>query len=173
MISRRTFIKALITAAVYYPFKGVYAYQNSDRILKMYNIHTDERLHVAYSSSGVYDPDAIDRINYFLRCHYTNEVLPIDIKVIDLLCDIKDRCGRHKEITIISGYRSTLYNSFLRRHGRHVSKNSMHLEGRAIDFSIEGVNNRKLVRIAKSFQAGGVGRYPEFIHIDTGKVRYW
>ena len=173
MISRRTFIKALLTAAVYYPFKGVYAYQNTDRILKMYNIHTDERIHVDYSSSGTYDPDAINRINYFLRCHYTNEIRPIDIKVIDLLCDIKDRCGQNKEIKIISGYRSSIYNRLLRSLGRNVSKKSMHLKGRAIDFMIEGIDNRKLARIAKSFKAGGVGKYPEFVHIDIGKIRYW
>jgi uncharacterized protein YcbK (DUF882 family) len=173
MISRRTFIKALLAAAVYYPLKGVYAYQNPDRILNMYNIHTDETLYTVYSSSGLYDTDAIDRINYFLRCHYTNKIMPIDIKVIDLLCDIKDICGRNKEITIISGYRSPLYNRFLRRQGRKVSKNSLHLEGRAIDFTIEGVSNRKLVRIAKTFKAGGVGKYPEFVHIDVGDLRYW
>ena len=173
MISRRTFIKAFLAAAVYYPFKGVYAYQNPDRVLKMYNIHTDERFHEVYSSSGVYDPDAIDRINYFLRCHYTNKILPIDIKVIDLLCDIKNRCGRNKEITIISGYRSSIYNRLLRSLGRNVSKRSMHLKGRAIDFTIEGVDNRKLAAIAKSFKAGGVGKYSEFVHIDVGKIRYW
>jgi uncharacterized protein YcbK (DUF882 family) len=99
--------------------------------------------------------------------------MPIDIKVIDLLCDIKDRCGRNKEITIISGYRSSLYNGLLRRQGRNVSRNSLHLEGRAIDFTIEGVSKRKLVYIAKSFKAGGVGKYPEFVHIDVGDLRYW
>jgi uncharacterized protein YcbK (DUF882 family) len=173
MISRRTFIKALLAATVYYPVKGVYAYQNPDRMLTMYNIHTDERLCTVYSSSGVYDQDAIDRINYFLRCHYTNEVMPIDIKVIDLLCDIKDRFGRDKEIKIISGYRSSIYNRLLRRLGRNVSKKSMHLKGCAIDFTVEGVDNRKLARIAKSFRAGGVGRYREFVHIDVGDLRYW
>jgi len=173
MISRRFFLKALVTAAVYYPIKDVYAYQTPDRILNMYNIHTGERLSAAYSSSGVYDQDAIDRINYFLRCHYTNEVIPIDIKVIDLLCDVKDMFGRNKEITIISGYRSSIYNRLLRSLGRNVSKKSMHLKGRAIDFTIEGIDNRKLTRSAKTFKAGGVGRYPEFVHIDIGKIRYW
>ena len=173
MISRRIFLKTLLTAAVCYPFKNVFAYQNKDRILNMYNIHTDESFYAVYSSSGVYDPDAIDRINYFLRCHYTNEIMPIDIKVIDLLCDIKDRCGRNREITIISGYRSSLYNNYLRRQGRKVSKNSLHLEGRAIDFTIEGISNKKITYIAKSFMAGGVGKYPEFVHIDVGDLRCW
>lgn len=173
MVTRRFFLKALLTTAVYYPFKGLYAYQGQDRILQMYNIHTNERLNTVYFTSGIYNPDAIDRINYFLRCHYTNIVIPIDIKVIDLLCDIKDICGLNKEITIISGYRSPIYNRYLRRHGRNVSKNSLHLKGIAIDFTIEGVENRKLACLAKSFKAGGVGEYPEFVHIDTGRVRYW
>jgi len=147
MISRRFFLKALVTAAVYYPIKDVYAYQTPDRILNMYNIHTGERLSAAYSSSGVYD--------------------------IDLLCDVKDMFGRNKEITIISGYRSSIYNRLLRSLGRNVSKKSMHLKGRAIDFTIEGIDNRKLTRSAKTFKAGGVGRYPEFVHIDIGKIRYW
>ena len=173
MISRRFFLKALVTAAVYYPLRGVYAYQTPDRMLNMYNIHTGERLSTVYSSSGVYDPHAIDQINYFLRCHYTNEVVSIDMNVIDLLCDIKDRLGGNREITVISGYRSSLYNRLLRKLGRNVSKKSMHIKGRAIDFTIEGVSNRRLVSIAQSFQAGGVGKYRDFIHIDTGKVRYW
>jgi len=173
MISRRIFLKALLTAAVYYPFKGVYAYQSTDRILNMYNIHTNESLNTVYCSAGIYDPDAIDHINYFLRCHYTNEVKPIDIKVIDLLCDIKDIIGKNKKITIISGYRSFIYNRYLIRQGRNVSKNSLHIDGCAIDFTIEGISNSRLTRIARTFKAGGVGKYPEFIHIDTGEVRYW
>ena len=173
MISRRVFIKTLITAAVCYPFKSVFAYHNKDRVLNMYNIHTDERLSEVYSSSGICDQDAIDRINYFLRCHYTDEIVPIDIQVIDLLCDIKDICGRNREITIISGYRSREYNNLLRSQGHNVSKNSLHIEGRAIDFTIEGISNRKLARIAKTFKEGGVGKYSEFVHIDDGDVRYW
>ena len=173
MISRRFFLKVLLTTAVYYPFKGLYAFQGQDRILQMYNIHTDERLNTVYFSSGIYDLDAIDRINYFLRCHYTDKVMPIDIKVIDLLCDIKDVFGSKKEITIISGYRSPIYNRYLIKQGHNVGKKSQHLKGKAIDFTIEGVDNRKIASLAKSFRAGGVGKYPEFVHIDTGKVRYW
>jgi uncharacterized protein YcbK (DUF882 family) len=173
MISRRKFLKALVVAAAAYPFKNVLASQKPERILNMYNIHTNESLNIKYCSSGIYDTDAIDKINYFLRCHYTNEVKTIDIRVLDLLCDIKDIIDKDREIKIISGYRSPAYNQFLINQGRNVSKNSLHLKGLAIDFSIREVNNGKLSRIAKNFAAGGVGRYPEFVHIDVGRVRYW
>ncbi|OGW38088.1 MAG: hypothetical protein A2Y97_00185 [Nitrospirae bacterium RBG_13_39_12] len=172
-MSRRIFLKALLTGITFYPFKNVLAYQKSKRVLNMYNIHTDEKLNVHYYSSGFYNPEAINKINYFLRCHFTDEIKEIDIRVLDLLCDIKDAVDKNGEINIISGYRSPVYNDFLIRNGRNVSKNSLHLKGLAIDFTINGVSNNKLTRIAKSFSAGGVGKYPEFVHIDVGRSRYW
>jgi uncharacterized protein YcbK (DUF882 family) len=200
MISRRKFLRALIAGTAFYPFKNAFAFISNplsplpdgrqagpfsppqaegrggfagERILKMYNIHTGESLNIKYYSSGIYDRDAIDNINYFLRCHYTNEVKAMDIGVLDLLCNIKDIAGKDREVQIISGYRSLAYNEFLIRQGRNVSRNTLHLQGLAIDFSIEGVSNKGLSRIAKSFSAGGVGKYPEFVHIDVGRVRYW
>lgn len=193
MISRRNIIKALIAGSVLIPFKNTFASHytplwkrgaggdfeegkgrfSDEEILNMYNIHTGESLNIKYCSSGDYDSDAIDKINYFLRCHYTNEVKEIDVGLLDLLCDIQDVAGKDKELQIISGYRSILYNQFLINQGRNVSRNSFHLQGLAIDFAIEGISNDKLSQIAKSFSAGGVGKYPEFVHIDVGRVRYW
>ncbi|MEK6691884.1 MAG: DUF882 domain-containing protein [Nitrospirota bacterium] len=54
-----------------------------------------------------------------------------------------------------------------------MSRNSMHLLGLAIDFRIQGISNDKISKIARDFQAGGVGRYAEFVHIDTVPVRNW
>jgi len=149
------------------------AYDIKDRILNLYNIHTGERLHVKYCSCGVYDKEALEGINRILRCHYTNEIKPIDVEVLDLLCNIKDRLGKDAEIQIISGYRSPVYNEYLWRHGRGAVKNSLHMEGRAIDFYLPSVHNTRIFEVARSFYAGGVGYYPEFVHIDNGRVRSW
>jgi uncharacterized protein YcbK (DUF882 family) len=149
------------------------AYEEKDRILNLHNTHTGERLHVKYCSCGVYDKDAIDGLNRLLRCHYTNEIKPIDVGVLNLLCDIKDRTQKDTEIQIISGYRSPAYNEYLRRTGRGVVKNSLHLQGRAIDFNLPQVGTTKLYTLARSFYAGGVGHYPDFVHIDNGRIRYW
>lgn len=178
MISRRNFLKTLALISASHPFKNVFASINreankNERVINLFNIHTGERLNIQYYSSGIYDHEAIDRINYLLRCHYSNEVKPLDVRVIDLLCDIKDIIGKDKEVHIISGYRSPEYNKYLRSIGRKVVKDSLHLYGLAIDFSILGVNSNKLSDAAKSFHAGGVGRYSEFIHVDIGRIRYW
>jgi uncharacterized protein YcbK (DUF882 family) len=148
-------------------------FAKKDRALKLYNIHTAERIDVAYCSSGVYDKSALEEINRFLRCHYNNEVKPIDVKVIDLLSDIRERIGEDKEVLIISGYRSPAYNAYLHKRGHGVASNSLHLQGLAIDFRIPKVDMHKLATLARTYRSGGVGTYPDFVHIDAGRVRYW
>jgi uncharacterized protein YcbK (DUF882 family) len=51
----------------------------------------------------------------------------------------------------------------------------MHIEGKASDIRIQGVELRDLHRAALSLAAGGVGYYPQsnFVHVDTGRVRRW
>jgi len=173
MITRRNFLQAMAAAAVFYPLRSVIASDTAERRLNLYNIHTDESLDITYFSEGRYDFEALGRINHLLRCHYNNQVKPMDIRVLDLLCDVKNRLGTDKEIQIISGYRSPEYNDYLRSMGRNVAKNSFHMKGIAIDFSIKGFNVSALSSAAKSSLSGGVGQYPEFVHIDTGPVRYW
>ena len=77
---------------------------------------------------------------------------------------------------IISGYRSPVTNSMLRKTGGGgVAKRSLHMEGRAIDIRLVGVDTARLRDAALALGAGGVGFYPEsdFLHIDTGPVRSW
>jgi len=175
MISRRKFLRfAAITAAVYPLGAGkVFAFQNTERSLNLYNIHTGESLNTTYLVSSRYDYEAIEKINRLLRCHYTNEVKAIDVRVLDLLSDIKDRIAPDKQLNIISGYRSPEYNEYLTSLGRHVARNSMHLRGLAVDFAIDGIGTHAIGTVARSFASGGVGSYPEFVHIDVGRVRYW
>ena len=173
MVTRRTFLRALGAGLLLFPSRNASAFWKSERELKMYNIHTDESLNIQYCCSGIYDPESIEKIDYFLRCHYTNKIKEIDLGLLDLLCDIKDRVGKGKTVEIISGYRSPYYNRLLVSQGRNVSRKSLHIQGQAIDFAIRGVSNRKLARTAKAFKSGGVGMYPEFVHIDVGRVRYW
>jgi uncharacterized protein YcbK (DUF882 family) len=51
----------------------------------------------------------------------------------------------------------------------------MHMDGKAIDIRMPGKNLAQLHKAAMSMKAGGVGYYPDsqFVHMDTGRVRYW
>lgn len=173
MISRRAFIQGLAAVAVFFPYTKAFGSVPSERTLSLYNVHTDESLDVTYFSDGSYDYEALGKINHLMRCHHADEVKPINTGVLDLLCDIKDRLHKDRRIEIISGYRSVEYNEYLRARSRKVARDSYHMHGLAIDFSISGMSKNTLSGIAKSFYAGGVGKYQQFVHIDVGPVRYW
>jgi uncharacterized protein YcbK (DUF882 family) len=180
MISRRNFLKGTL-AGIWGlnlgTLKNVFAVTGlegaKERVLKLYNTHTGEHLYARYWASGDYIQEEVDRIHHFLRCHYANTVKPMNMKVVDLLCDIKNFFACSKEINIISGYRSPEYNEHLRSIGRHVSGNSLHIDGLAIDFAIPDIRTERLAKAAAQFQAGGVGLYQDFVHIDVGRVRRW
>ncbi len=180
MISRRSLLKALLATAALGPARAAIAARKvpvasppADGFLCLYNIHTKETLATTYRVGGAYDPKALDAINWLLRCHYTNESRPVDVGVLDLLCRIKDPYGERTPVHVVSGYRSPAYNALLRKQGHHVAGGSYHLHGLAVDFILPGVSTRELFRAARSLQAGGVGNYPEFVHIDVGPVRSW
>ena len=63
----------------------------------------------------------------------------------------------------------------LKRASGGVARNSLHMTGQAIDIRLPGFSTRHLRDAAQSLRAGGVGYYPKsnFVHIDTGKRRYW
>lgn len=173
MISRRAFIQGLAAAAVVVPYAKAFGSAPLEKTLSLYNVHTDESLDVTYFSCGSYDYEALGKINHLMRCHHADEVKPINTGLLDLLCDIKDRLNKDLRIEIISGYRSVEYNEYLRTRSRKVARDSYHTQGMAIDFSVSGMSKQTLSGIAKSFYAGGVGKYREFVHIDIGPVRSW
>ncbi len=179
MISRRALLKAFLAAAALRPGRKALAAPGArvpdarDGFLSLYNIHTGESLSVVYRTGGTYVPEALGAINRLLRCHSTNEVKAVDAGVLDLVCRIKDGYGTERQIHVISGYRSRAYNELLRKRGHHVAGGSYHLRGLAVDFSLPGVGNGDLFRAARALSAGGVGHYPEFVHVDVGPVRSW
>jgi uncharacterized protein YcbK (DUF882 family) len=181
MTTRRDFLKALFSAAGICVADQLLSSQSvlaaiarsKTRTLNLNNVHTGEHLNLRYGAKGIWRDDDLEKISYLLRCHYTNEIKPIDPDVINLLCRIKDRFGSSKQVKIISGYRSRRYNEYLRCSGHCVAKESLHLKGLAVDFSIPGARTRDISRASKRLAAGGVGKYPDFVHIDTGRVRCW
>ena len=172
-ISRRTFCKAVVASTLFPAGTVLAANPSGRRQLRLHNIHTGEDLDIPNCTCGQYAPDAVRAINYFFRCHYTGEVMEMDLSVVDLLCDIRQTVGAKGRIQIISGYRSPAYNDLLRRQGRGVAKHSLHTRGLAIDFAVPGQSTRRLAAAAESFSLGGVGIYPDFVHIDSGRVRRW
>lgn len=99
----------------------------------------------------------------------------MEVSLLDLLHALGERLGARRAFHIISGYRSPSTNALLRKAKKGVADNSLHLVGKAIDIHLPGCTLRELRRAAMWFKKGGVGYYPRdgFVHIDTGRVRYW
>ena len=177
MADRRDFLKfsagaagSLVAASV-----GAVMRSFSERSLALYNIHTGESLAATYWASGAYINDNLARINRILRDHRTDEVLPIDPRLLDLLHALSGSLQTERPFHVISGYRSPATNARLRHKGRSVAKRSLHMQGQAIDIRLPGHDLDVARRAALALQGGGVGYYPraDFIHVDVGRVRFW
>ena len=146
--------------------------------LHLHHLHTGETLDVVYRVGDVYVPGALEKLNYFLRDHRTNDVSHYDVKEFDLLHSVMEKLGKpNGVIDIVCGYRTPWSNNFLRTRSAvtGVAKNSQHTQAKAIDIRVPGVATTKLRDIALSLHGGGVGYYPisQFVHVDVGPVRTW
>ena len=137
--------------------------------------HTGESFSGVYRVGDRYLPEAFERMNYVLRDFRTGESFPMDPHVLDIVSIIQAKTGRNQPLDVLSGYRSPKTNNMLRHVSTGVASNSFHMYGQAMDIRMEGFKTGKLHVLAKTLHAGGVGYYPrsDFIHVDTGKVRYW
>jgi uncharacterized protein YcbK (DUF882 family) len=173
--TRRLLLRASVAASVLAvtPLSTVWA--ASERSLTLRNLHTGERVSQPYWVNGSYLPDALSAINTVLRDHRSGEVYPIDPGLLDLLSALQGRVGSRREYEVISGYRSPATNATLQANSSGVAKRSLHMQGRAIDIRLPGTRLQQLHRAAREMKAGGVGLYTgsNFIHVDTGRVRYW
>ncbi len=149
--------------------------QEGTKVLKFHNVHTGENFSGEYKVGGRYLPDAFAEINHVLRDFRTGEEFPIDPRVMDIMCMIKEHTGTNNSFEILSGYRSPKTNKMLQTRTQGVAKNSLHMTGQAVDIRMPGFSTRQLREIARQLHAGGVGYYPKsgFVHVDTGKVRTW
>jgi len=183
-ISRRSFLKQVAmggAAALLFPGLSALPAEGSIRRreisgrLLVINAHTDESLSVQYlNNAGRWIPSALSRLNHLFRCHYDDRVKSIDPSLFMLLDRIHTRLGAgNRPLELISGYRSPAYNQLLMSRGSGVVGKSYHLKGMAADIHIPGLSLETLRDEAKQLQAGGVGLYSQFVHVDVGPVRYW
>lgn len=146
------------------------------RSLAFSHTHTGEAITLTYAERPGYLPAALQRLNRFLRDHYSGEVGHMDPALFDQLHRVQQALGARGPYEVISGYRCPATNTSLRlKGGGGVAKRSLHMDGRAIDVRLPGVPLAELRDAALSLRAGGVGYYPgsAFVHIDTGRVRSW
>jgi uncharacterized protein YcbK (DUF882 family) len=149
----------------------------TERRIELHNIHNGEDISIVYKKDGQYVPDALEKLNWFLRDWRANKATKMDPHTIDLVWEIHQELGSKVPIHFVSGYRSPSTNESLRRAGGGQAKHSQHILGKAMDVAFPDVPVQKLRYAGLVREAGGVGYYPTsgvpFVHIDTGQVRMW
>jgi uncharacterized protein YcbK (DUF882 family) len=143
--------------------------------ISLTNLHTDEKLTVEYFRGDAYVPDALSAIEVVLRDFRNGEKHPIDPKLMDYLMDVAVQIGVPPSFSVISGFRSPETNERLHERSSGVSQHSLHMQGRAIDVRMSGVDCKDLAANAEQLKRGGVGFYraSDFVHLDTGAFRTW
>jgi uncharacterized protein YcbK (DUF882 family) len=154
---------------------GLAAARAPERRLLLHHQHTGERLHAVYFADGAYLAEGLREARRVLRDWRTDETVEIDPRLLDIVYLLQQRLGRAAPLEVICGYRSPATNAMLRRKGRGVAKDSLHMQGMAIDICFPGRELAAAHRLALALRAGGVGYYPGsgFIHLDSGPVRRW
>ncbi len=180
--TRRSFLKSLACGGATLAMAGIPGIASASkgflplpRKLAFHNLHTEEKLSLTYFEEGDYVSGAVNELNYLLRDHRSGDSYAMDPALFDLLDDLQTSLGGNKTFQVISGYRSPATNKMLSNKSSGVAKKSYHMQGRAIDIRVVGVDSKIVQQAAISLQQGGVGYYRKsnFVHIDTGRVRFW
>lgn len=173
---RRDFLRKAAGLAMFIAMpRQLMATAERPRKLAFVNTHTGEELETAYWNGSGYSAAALEEINHILRDHRSGEVREIEVQLLDLLHSLRESLGTREAFHVISGYRSPGTNAMLHERGRGVARQSLHLEGRAIDVRVPGIRLEDVREAALELSGGGVGFYKAsgFVHIDTGRVRRW
>ena len=147
------------------------------RTISLHNIHTHEDLTITYKKNGSFDDAALKKLNAFLRDWRKEEETRMDPQLFDMLWEVHKEVKATGPIHVVCGYRSPQTNSMLRSRSSGVARTSLHMQGKAIDFSIPSAEVADVRAAALRIQGGGVGYYPTsgipFVHMDVGNVRHW
>lgn len=135
---------------------------------------TGEVVVARYFENGRVQMPEYLRLCTLLRDVRAGVVAHIDIELFDLVFAMQGwltSWGIDIPVNVTSGYRTRNTNNKL----EGAARNSLHIQGRAMDVQMPGVPVEYLGRLASIFAVGGVGFYKSshFNHIDTGNVRYW
>lgn len=148
----------------------------SSAYLDVVNAHTNERVALQFAQDGRMGDRALRRLDWLFRDWRQGRDPEIDRRVYWGLAALSDQAriqGHSGQLTLLSGYRTRRTNNMLRTRGSGAASNSYHLRRRAADIRFDGIEPGQVAEWAEWMQIGGVGRYGNFTHVDSGPIRGW
>lgn len=145
-----------------------------DGKISLYTYYLKERREVPYREGEKIVPEGMKGIERIFRSRDSDATHPIDPRLVELIDRIEDHFGV-RQVEVISGYRSPVFNRQLKQEGHTVANESLHMKGMAVDIHLDEITEEALRDYAQSLGAGGVGFYPslDMVHVDVGPVRRW
>jgi uncharacterized protein YcbK (DUF882 family) len=139
------------------------------------NMHTgQEATATLVNPDGSLNEEGFAKIDQVFEFPTKEKGEHISPRLLFMLDYFSDLVAPGKLIKMESGYRSPDYNTALRDAGGNVAKTSIHMDGMALDFSIDEVNGKKLWELIRSKDCCGVGHYGgASIHLDAARPRFW
>jgi len=143
------------------------------RLLWVTRPQAQEAVRVVYWADGALQPEGYAALNHLFRDIAANALHPIAPGLLDLnfamQIAVRRLCGA-RPLVLLSGYRTAATNA---RVGG--AEPSVHGLGIADDFHYEGLSLRDNFRLARHYQVGGLGLYPDrgCLHKDIGRFRSW
>jgi len=155
------------------PFRS-FSQERGDGRITFYTYYLKESETVQYRDGDRYLPEGLKGTERLFRSRDSEQVLPIDPKLLEIIDRIED-CFGVRQVEIISGYRSQAFNKELKATRHAVANESFHTKGMAADIHLDEIDEKTLRDYALSLGLGGVGYYPslDFVHVDAGPVRTW
>lgn len=146
-----------------------------DGQIKIKNLHSGREVSASLlNPDGSLNEEGFTRIDEVFQFPTREKGEHISPRLIFMLDYFSDRVAPGKVIKMESGYRSPDHNSGLRNAGGNVAPTSLHMDGMALDFSIDGVKGKTLWELIKSKDCCGVGHYGgASVHLDAGRPRFW
>lgn len=139
------------------------------------NIHTGQEVRVILlTPEGSVNEEEFDKIDQVFGVPSGEKVQHVSQRLIFMLDYFSDLVAPGKRINLESGYRSPQYNSEIRNAGGNVARTSVHMDGMALDFNIEGIHGKELWEIIRSRNCCGIGHYGgKNVHLDSARPRFW
>lgn len=134
-----------------------------ERRVRIKNVHHGDVFDEVYAIDGAYVPEALEIYNYVSRDSQDKTSTNMDPKLLDIIYQLSKMLGFTGVWHMNSGYRSPAHNTKI-----NGAKNSLHVRGRANDIVCPGRSPSSVYSAAHALSLGGVGKYQNFTHVDTG-----
>src|ERR1700746_1691688 len=122
LLNRRRFLGAAVAVTSVGLVSPAPAISYAPRSISLYNTHTGEWLRTVYWADGHYIREAVRDINWILRDHHSDEMIPMDAGVLDVLAMLRHKLDTPEAYLVVSGYRSPATNMRLYLRGEGAAK---------------------------------------------------